>query len=236
MMIKYLFPLGIFLSVACTSVVFPMKQHRVVVLDTGLDLNDPRFKGVLCKDGHKDFTGEGITDTNGHGTHIAGLIKQYAKNKNYCMVILKYWADDKRENSKNIRDYANALSYIAQMYPPPTIVNYSGNGEYPLNEEKMIFKTMKDTTWVVAAGNDKLDLKYHESFPGSLGYHNVQVVGSLTKDRMQRSSFSNYNLYGMLWEVGENVKSTLPNGSEGFMSGTSQSTAIRTGKLINTLD
>jgi hypothetical protein len=45
---------------------------RVAVLDTGIDPNHPAFLGVTLV--QEDFTGEGIGDRNGHGTHCAGTI------------------------------------------------------------------------------------------------------------------------------------------------------------------
>lgn len=45
---------------------------KVAVLDTGINAKHPAFKGVKLT--QKDFTGEGKTDVNGHGTHCAGTI------------------------------------------------------------------------------------------------------------------------------------------------------------------
>lgn len=51
---------------------FTGRDVVVAVLDTGIDAGHPAFKGVnlVCQ----DFTGEGVHDTNGHGTHCAGTI------------------------------------------------------------------------------------------------------------------------------------------------------------------
>lgn len=44
----------------------------VAVVDTGIDAEHPAFTGVELI--QEDFTGEGIGDPNGHGTHCAGTI------------------------------------------------------------------------------------------------------------------------------------------------------------------
>ena len=44
----------------------------VAVLDTGVDDTHPAFQGVTVV--HRDFTGTGQQDTEGHGTHCAGTI------------------------------------------------------------------------------------------------------------------------------------------------------------------
>lgn len=46
----------------------------VAVLDTGIDLQHSAFHIQAGGCEHHDFTGEGIRDVNGHGTHCAGTI------------------------------------------------------------------------------------------------------------------------------------------------------------------
>jgi subtilisin family serine protease len=46
----------------------------VAILDTGIDAQHAAFKGLITDKNYKDFTGNGLTDNVGHGTHCAGII------------------------------------------------------------------------------------------------------------------------------------------------------------------
>ena len=45
---------------------------KVAILDTGIDPDHPDLAGAVAAS--RDFTGEGIEDRNGHGTHCAGIV------------------------------------------------------------------------------------------------------------------------------------------------------------------
>ncbi len=47
------------------------KGVRLAIVDTGIDLNHPDFAGRIVATA--DFTGQGPSDGNGHGTHCAGI-------------------------------------------------------------------------------------------------------------------------------------------------------------------
>lgn len=218
---KYLFLLLLSLSA------FAKDPIRVVVLDSGLDLKDERFQGVLCKDGHKDFTGTGIKDTNGHGTHIASIIMEYAKDADYCLVIVKYYDETKHNNTET---YLDAVAYLDGENIQ--VVNISGGGPKILLREHLFIAENTKTKFFVAAGNDNKDLdKTCSYYPACYKkLKNKTVVGS--KCNTFKSKFSNYGTIINSWECGEQVLGNLPDGTIGKYSGTSQATAIATGKYI----
>lgn len=45
---------------------------RIAILDTGIDASHPAFAGMTLN--QRDFSGVGVADGNGHGTHCAGTI------------------------------------------------------------------------------------------------------------------------------------------------------------------
>ncbi|MGF1735083.1 S8 family peptidase [Photobacterium satsumensis] len=60
---------------------------KVAVLDTGIDIDHPDLKSAI-KDS-VDLTGDGIEDTNGHGTHCAGIIGARLNNIGFVGVAPK---------------------------------------------------------------------------------------------------------------------------------------------------
>lgn len=196
------------------------KKLVVAVLDTGLNLKDPRLSSALCPSGHKDMTGTGITDTHGHGTHVVGLIKQHAANSDYCLVIVKYHTGG---DYNPRRAYVKALRYIGSL--KPDIVNYSGGGYIAFTAEFDVYGANPSMLLVAAAGNNRKPV--HEFFPAALHLWLPNVVAVGNKD----TGCSNFGPK-LVYEQGKDVYSTLPNGKYGTLSGTSMSAAIRTGKIV----
>jgi subtilisin family serine protease len=197
---------------------------RLIILDTGLNLEDPRFSKLLCEDYPGfDVTETTIVDTNGHGTHVAGTIKQYAKDANYCITIIKYYLDS-NSGEQNLENVIKALTWI--NYVKPAFVNFSAGGPVRNDKEYELIKSTPETKYIVAAGNynENLD-KECNYYPACYKLNNIYRVGSLNASGTVSSS-SNYGTFINFWQIGENVKSTLPNDQEGYMSGTSMAAAI----------
>lgn len=208
---------------------FAKEPIKVVIMDTGLDIKDNRF--TLCENIiGLDFTNQGLMDVMGHGTHIAGIIKKYAGDSNYCFIIMKYYSDiqTKDENLKAITSSLKMIKYIH-----PDFVNFSGGGPNYEKKEYDLIKDMPNVKFVVAAGNENINLDEDcDYYPACYKLPNIIVVGSLDTNK-RKAKTSNYGNIVNFWEIGQHVKSTLPNDREGYMSGTSMATAVRTGKLVN---
>lgn len=201
---------------------------RVAVIDTGIDFTHPYLKTHKCTSGHKDFTGTTLDDIEGHGTHVAGLITRYAKNSPFCLVSLKYYVKESHPDTTVIR-LSDAIQEAATL--GIKIVNLSGGGNLFDEREYNLIKDNQDIDFIVAAGNGDKNLDIYDYFPASYLLPNVKVVGCKTTNNL-KCSFSNYGKAIDYWELGDNVLSTYPNRSWKKMSGTSMSTAIRTGKYL----
>lgn len=209
----------------------------VAIIDTGFGYSDvSRQSKVLCKYGHKDFTGEDKflenmntvdpvpKDTHGHGTNVAGLIDLYARGsqKPYCLVILKIYGYGSIAFANSIKAIKYAKSIKA------TIINYSGGGTEPTPEETKAVTDYLDNlgVFVAAAGNEKKDLAKQSYYP-AMSDPRVIVVGNKNQNNKPVPS-SNFGDRVNTWEYGSNA-----NGYGVTLTGTSQSTAIATGKIIH---
>lgn len=205
---------------------------KVAVIDTGLSLVDLRFKDRLCKSGHRDFTGTGINDVNGHGTHITGLIISHAQNANYCLLILKYYADG-AAGIINTQRFVMALKHAAAE--GAKIINLSVSGVEVSKDEKEFIRANSKILFIVSAGNDGKDLTKNPTYPAAYGFSNILVVGALKHDGNKLES-SNWGALVDKYELGENLLSTVPYALNmtglGYLSGTSQATAVVTGKFL----
>jgi len=216
---------------------------RIAVIDTGINLSLIN-KISLCKSGHRDFTNTGIRDTHGHGTHVSGLIEQYANtNKDsYCQVILKYYsgsANDKSSRYNNQKNTNQALRWAITI--GVNVINYSSGGfNYDIEEASLIKMALDNhIVVVVAAGNYGyelgIDKQYARYYPAMYDTR-IIVVGNLDKSNHAHPT-SNYGVIVNRWEVGTDVFSYCHKSisKSCCMTGTSQATAIASGKIIDYL-
>ena len=222
--------LSTFLILFSTNLFAGPRTIKVGIVDTGLDLNDPRLNSQLCPYGHKDFTGTGLADTVGHGTFVAALIERYAGKGDYCLLIYKFYSISE-PGVKNTNNEVSAFKKAIR--DGASVINFSGGGERFSEEEFLVVKNNPQVTFVVAAGNDNLDLDIFGNtyYPASFFFKNEIVLENVDKYG-NKAQTSNWGSKITESEVGEDVVSMLPNGQMGKESGTSFSTAIRTGKMI----
>lgn len=208
----------------------------VAVIDTGLDRSvvdlsqkpsDDWYSNGICKYGHKDFTTTGLHDRHGHGTNVSGLIHKYAKGNNYCQVIIKFYDPTARNNS-NLLNMISAIKHAVKL--EVDIINISAGGEEASEEEKEAIKEAleKGIKIIAAAGNGGYSLDTKGYYPATYDERIITVSSKANNNtRLPTSNYSenfvDYEEYGHE-QVGEYGKP---------MTGTSQATAITTGKEIS---
>jgi subtilisin family serine protease len=208
----------------------------VAVIDTGLGFNGAGSDIKLCQYGHKDFTGMETTDIfhtqdmvpvdhMGHGTHVAGVINQYAGKSNFCIIIIKFYDPAKERQSWG--DALHAIQYATKIHAD--VINFSAGGTEFVQEEQNAVKKFLDQggTFIAAAGNENHDLAKQAYYP-AMSDPRVIVVGNLDTDGKTRAYTSNYGKRVTRWEIGTNVKMY-----DMTLTGTSQATSVATGKIVS---
>ena len=207
------------------------KPITVAVIDTGYSLHPlrngftPPLKS-LCKTGHVNFVNHSydIDDKHMHGTNISGVIDVNAGDAKYCQIILKYY-DNSGLGYNNLKNEISAIRFAIDL--KVDFINISSGGrDLSPEEKKLIVEALdKGITVVTAAGNESSDLAKMPYYPASYDKR-IVVIGSTYNNGVHLKS-SNYGNVVDYWEIGYEVE-----GNKIKMSGTSQATAVVTGKLI----
>lgn len=199
-----------FMSISCNA-----KEIRIAVIDTGFDFTK-KDQIKLCDTGHVNFSYSTIQeDEHGHGTNVAGLIARYAKN-NYCIIVIKALGPLALTDG-----YSKAMKYINNL--DYDILNISAAGANELFNERLYLDIAlnRGKKVVVAAGNNSVYLKKGcRVFPACID-DRIIVVGN-------NDASSNF---GPIVDIKENGNNQTALGIQ--LSGSSQSTAIITGKIAN---
>jgi len=178
-----------------------------------------------------------LTDGNGHGTHVAGIIHQ--ANPNAKVLVLKVLDTDGNGSSSAV---IQAIEYAVKS--GAKVINLSLGAADQLSQmkegyEKIIRLARQNNILVLAAaGNDSSNNDQTPVFPANTWEDNIMAICSNNIDG-RLSSFSNYALNRVhLCAPGENLlsynaaytpaKSANPIGNNLliYMSGTSQATPL----------
>lgn len=180
-----------------------------------------------------------VTDTIGHGTHIAGIIKsEYKKHiprgtssEAVRLMILKYY-DPNGKDIDNIRNSTRAIEYANKM--GAQVINYSGGGSIPYGKELLAIQesAKKEILFVAAAGNNNANTDVEKFYPASYSIDNIISVAA-TNNQGELMNFSNYGKAVDIAAPGEFIYSTLPKQKHGFLSGTSQATGYVSGVIAS---
>jgi len=214
------------------------KTVKVAVIDSGVQANHPDLKANISPESY-DFVAGTMTmsDSNGHGTHVAGIIAAVANNGvgiagvSYNAELLCYRVTQKingeeaADTSTVIRAYAEAVSDGAQ------VINIS-LGKYGSDwvmdtvlQSAIITAHNSGIVTVCAAGNGATSQACYPS-----DYEQcISVVA--TDEKYVRANFSDYNQYKDIAAPGVNILSTYTENGYAFSSGTSMASPVVAGVI-----
>ncbi len=221
----------------------------VAVIDSGVDPTHPDLVAALRDDGYNavDNTND-PTDTNGHGTHVAGIIAATINNGEgvagvagggtRILPIRVMAADGSGSNADIVAGIEYAIEKRVQ------VINMSLGSLLPLDSDDIVAAIRRahdaGILVVVAAGNSYVPLPNF-----AFGIDQYALVVAATDDGDHKTDFSNYGPWVAVSAPGDGILSTMPtydvyltsmlppeerfNKNYDFMSGTSQATPIVSG-------
>ena len=223
---------------------------RVAVIDSGVDythhdLSDNMWRNYLeIPNNRKDDDGNGIIDdyfgadfaftgsvggdpmdSDGHGTHVAGIIG--AVSDNYLGVAGTAWeitimAIRYLKNGTGLTvNSGRAIYYAIDRHADIINASFGGGGKSRYVEDAIKAANKAGILFVAAAGNNNSDNDKFPHFPASYEVPNViSIMASDKKNR--RASFSNYGKNTVdIAAPGRSVYSTIPGNKYSYKSGTS---------------
>jgi len=204
---------------------------RVGVIDTGIDLYHQDLRKNIK--GYMNFTTDNkrdVTDENGHGTHVAGIVAAAKNNFGVIGVapkadlyIAKVFGKDGTAQTENI---SKSVDFMLDSEVQIINMSFSTDG-YDPEFEKQIQKAFdKGVVMVCAAGNDGMrpgdTIRYPARFDQTIS------VAAVDLDR-QRAPFSSRGEAVDVAAVGTEILSCYPGNKFARLSGTSMAAPIISG-------
>ncbi len=216
---------------------------KVAILDSGIDATHPDLAGkVVAQRVFVSSTMDpDITDRNGHGTHVAGIIAANTNNSTgvagtcpECQLIIgKVVVSDASGNATGATsDIVSGMTWAADQ--GAKVINLSlrstSSQTQPLYQEGVNYAISKGAVVVAATGNDASSMV---TWPAG----NEGVVSVSATDNSDKiAPFSNYGSYVKVAAPGVFIASTFPTTPNakrvlnyGYSSGTSMSSPVVAG-------
>ncbi|MCC6832623.1 MAG: S8 family serine peptidase [Thermoleophilia bacterium] len=199
----------------------------VAVLDTGIDGTHPALREAVAIRTSRSFTSDGnpFDDTEGHGTHVAGIIGARDAGSGVVgvsasrMLIVKVADTTGRASTSTL---VRGIRYATARGARIINISFGGGGYSPLEQEAIDAAAAKGVLVIAAAGNSG---RARREFPGA--YRHVLAVAAVdATGRPITTSTSGQQV--ALSAPGADVLSTAPGGY-GRLSGTSMAAAVVSG-------
>lgn len=194
-------------------------EVRIAVIDSGCyahdDLKDNLVTGLNVFDGSTD-----VTDNNGHGTHVSGIIAASVNSSGTVGVAPKVkLVPIKAFDPSYSTQYSHLIKAINAAVDDfdCQVISMSWGAASNTALKSCINHALENNVILVAAvgNNEGTTIKYPAGHSGVIG------VTSINADKT-KSGFSNYNTSVMIAAPGMQILSTSKDGSTTLLSGTSQ--------------
>ncbi|MDB5352542.1 MAG: in-like serine protease [Planctomycetota bacterium] len=222
----------------------------IAVIDSGLDTSHPDFAGRLWVNAGeaagpagRDNDGDGfigdvngwnfinnspnITDDNGHGTHVTGILGATGNNGvgvagvnwNARIMPLKFIGAD---GNGSVDDAVRAIYYAVDHGARVINASWGGGAHVQSLTDAISYANSHNVVFVTAAGNEGTNNGVVRSFPADDRLPNLISVAAVDQNG-NLASFSNFGVSTVdIAAPGINIRSTVPGGYATY-SGTSMS-------------
>jgi subtilisin family serine protease len=206
----------------------------VAVLDTGVDPSAPGVAGVLVTDRARSFVAESpdpLTDTEGHGTHVAATIASVAAGNRGPGVRILPVTIAAPDGTTNPQALARGVRYAAAQGARVINISFGGTG-FSRVEQHAINAATRSGALVVAAAGNSGERGGPAEFPGA--YTQVLAVAALGANG-RALALSTKGRQIAIAAPGERVVATAAasrGGAPEERSGTSMAAAVATGAAV----
>ncbi|AXX54225.1 S8 family peptidase [Acinetobacter baumannii] len=191
------------------------------IVDTGILSSHQEFSGRVLSGYTAISDGNGTTDCNGHGTHVAGTVggTTYGVAKNVNLVPIQILGCDGSGASSNV---IAGLDWILKNGKKPAVVNMSLGGATSSSLDSAVENLFNNGyVMVVAAGNSNTDAC--SSSPARVS---KAITVAATDNTDTRASYSNYGSCVDIFAPGSQINSSWigSNTATKILNGTSMAT------------
>jgi len=201
---------------------------KVAVLDTGVDLDHPDLESAITD--YEDFTGDGIEDLSGHGTHCAGIIGSRLNGFGFvgvaplCNIIVGKVLGN--NGSGSLEGIADGIDWAVEKGADIISMSLGGPGTNHRFFQSVHNALASGAVVVCAAGNSGSTFSNTIGYPGRYG--GVITIASHDSNG-NRSGFSSRGGEIDFMGPGSEIFSTYKEGRYATLSGTSMATPFVAG-------